>query len=286
MQEEERAMQITEITPGVYAYMTGNETANAGFVVSERGVIVIDTLNTPARGREMLQAIRARTSRPILFVINTHHHFDHVFGNQAFDAPVIAHCALAECLAQAGARDLSPLAIAAWVSEHPEDRWLADELELIYPNLAFEQRLVLDLAPVRMVLQHLGGHTTDSSIVDLPDEGVLFAGDLVFEGRVPFLRQARFDDTVQALHQLEQIGPRIIVPGHGALCDIAYVVRVRGYIEALQAEVRDLIARGWDKASILDAEQLPQWWTTDRPDLVRGNLARVYDELAAGAPAV
>lgn len=274
-------MQIREVRPGVFACLMDNVTANAGFVVTQRGVIVIDTLNSPARGRELAAAVTAHTNRPVLFVINTHHHYDHVFGNQAFDAPVIAHCALAEQLAQAAGRDLSPVAIAAWISEHPEDRWLADELELVYPSLIIEQRLLIDMPPLRLVVQHLGGHTPESTIVDLPGEGVLFAGDLVFEGRVPFLRQAQIDRTVQALRQLEGLGTRTIVPGHGALCDTSYVGRLADYVEQLQETVGELIARGWDKADILDAAELPPWWTSDRPDLRRANVARVHDEVVA-----
>jgi cyclase len=280
----EGVMHFAEIKPNIFACLTENETANAGFVLTEQGVIVIDTLDTPGRGRQLAEAIRTRTDKPCLFVINTHHHYDHVFGNQALSAPVIAHCALAKQLAEAAARDLSPVAIAAWVSEHPEDRWLADELEVVFPNIIFERRLVLDLPPVQMVVQHLGGHTPDTSIVDLPNEGVLFAGDLVFEGRVPFLRHANIEDTLGALRALVRLGARTIVPGHGAVCDTTYVLRFRDYLEDLRNKVEELIVQGWDKSDILDCDQLPRWWTEDRPELLRANVARVYDEIADVRP--
>jgi glyoxylase-like metal-dependent hydrolase (beta-lactamase superfamily II) len=276
-------MRITEIKTGVFACLMNNESANAGFVITERGVIVVDTLDTPERGRQLAAEIRARTEKPVLFVINTHHHYDHVFGNQAFDAPVVANCALSGQLAQAVARDLSPLAIAAWVSEHPEDRWLADDLEVVYPNVIFEQRLVIDLPPTRLVLQHMGGHTPDTIVVDLPEQGVLFAGDLVFEGRVPFLRDAQIEKTLQALRQVQRLGARTIVPGHGALCDMTYVLRFRDYVEALREKVRELVDQDWKRADILDCDQLPRWWTDDRPDLQRANVARIYEELT-GSP--
>jgi glyoxylase-like metal-dependent hydrolase (beta-lactamase superfamily II) len=256
-------MEIVELKPGIFACLMANETANAGFVVTGKGVVVIDTLSTPAQGLEFAAAIKSRTGKPILFVINTHHHYDHVFGNQAFGVPVIAHCALSEQLAQAAARDLMPVAIAAHLVDHPQDRWLVDELELIYPNLIFERRLVLDLPPVRMIVHHMGGHTPDSCVVDLPDAGVVFASDLVFEGRVPFLRT--------------------VVPGHGAVCDTDYVLRFRDYLQDLRDEVAAMIDRGWDKADVLDSDRLPRWWTEDRPDLRRANVERVYEELIKSA---
>jgi glyoxylase-like metal-dependent hydrolase (beta-lactamase superfamily II) len=272
-------MQVVQVKPEIFACLMGNETANAGFVITERGVVVIDTLNSPARGSQLAAAIKARTKKPILFVINTHHHYDHIFGNQAFDAPIIAHCALSEQLAQAAARDLMPVSIAAWLSQHPEDRWLVDELELAYPNIIFDHRLVLDLPPTRIVVRHLGGHTPDTSIVDLPDEGVLFSGDLVFEGRVPFLRQANIKDTIQALRELARLGARTVVPGHGALCDTGYVLSLRDYLIELREKVAELAAREWKRGDILDSDQLPQWRTKDRPDLLRANVERIYDEL-------
>jgi cyclase len=275
-------MQITEIKPGIFACLMANQTANAGFVITQRGVVVIDALDTPARGRELAAAIIARTAKPILAVINTHHHYDHVFGNQAFNAPIIAHTTLPRQLAQAAARDLMPISIAAWISEHPEDRWMADELELVYPHLLFERRLVIDLPPLRMVVQHLGGHTPETIVVDLPEEGVIFAGDLVFEGRVPFLRHAHIENTIKALRWLQRQGARIVVPGHGDVCDMAYVIRLRDYVNDLRKSVKDLIAQGWEKGDVLDSDNLPMWWTEDRPELLRANVARVYDELLAG----
>lgn len=273
-------MQASELRPNVFACLMDNETANTGFVVTERGVVVIDTFESPARGRELAAAIQSQTHKPVLAVINTHYHYDHVFGNQAFDALLVAHCTLAGELAEAIARDLAPEDVAEWVSEHPEDRWLTDELELVYPNIIFEHRLMLDLPPLHLILRHLGGHTPDSSIVDLPDEGILFAGDLIFEGRVPFLGCAHFGDTIKALRMLESLGDRTIVPGHGALCDTTYVTRCREYLQALHATVGGLIAQGWEKSAVLGSDQLPRWWTQDRPDTQRGNIERLYDELA------
>lgn len=273
-------MEIKEIGSGVFACLMGNETANAGFVATERGAVVIDTLDKPAHGRQLAAAIKSRINQPVCLVINTHHHYDHIFGNQAFDAPVVAHHSLSKELAKAAAQDLMPVSIAAWVSAHPQDRWLADELELVTPNLLFQRRMLLEFPPVRMVVQHLGGHTPDTSIVDLPGEGLLFAGDLIFEGRVPFLRQANFDRLLKALRALERLGARTIVPGHGQVCDMGYVVRFRDYVEELLEKIQDLMTRGWEKGDILDSDQLPDWWTDDRPELLRANVARAYDELA------
>jgi glyoxylase-like metal-dependent hydrolase (beta-lactamase superfamily II) len=276
-------MNITEISRGILACLTNNETANAGCIVTGQGIVVVDSLDKPARARQLAAAMEGMFSQPVLYVVNTHHHYDHVLGNQVFQAPVIANSALPDQLAAAMARDLSPVAIAAWISEHPEDRWLADELEPVYPTLLFEQQMEIELAPTRLVLLHLGGHTPDSIVVDLPEAGVLYAGDLLFEGRMPFMRYAHIAEWIQALYHLESLGARTIVPGHGALCDMAYLVRFRDYLEALQAGVQSLVARGWEKGDVMDSDQLPAWWTDDRPELWRANVGRVYDELVGNS---
>ena len=132
----------------------------------------------------------------------------------------------------------------------------------------------------------MGGHTPDSSIVDLPEQCVVFAGELVFEGRVPFLRHEDIRRTIDALRRLERRGDRSVVPGHGDLCNTAYVARLRGYLEARVEAVGRLAANGRTKEEVLDSSQLPPWWTDDRPDLRRANVERVYDELSAAAAAI
>lgn len=87
------------------------------------------------------------------------------------------------------------------------------------------------------------------------------------------------EETTHALSHLERLGPRRIVPGHGAVCDMGYVARQREYLVALQETVQELIFEGKKKAEVLDSERLPMWWTEDRRELQRANVARVHDEL-------
>jgi cyclase len=273
-------MQIEQIRPNVYACLTGNETSNAAFVDTDRGVIVIDTFSSPDWGRKLAASIEGHTSHDVCLVINTHYHLDHIMGNQIFEAPVIAHCSLAPELAATVSRDLAPDALQAWVADHPEDQWLVDELKIIYPSITFVDCLVLDLPPLRMVLRHMGGHTPDSTIVDLPDEGVLIAGDLMFEGRVPYLGYANFRHLIDAMRRIETLGARTIVPGHGPLCAMTDLARLRNWVELLYNTVAELINQGLEKNAVLESDELPYWWTDDRPEVMQLNIERVYDEIA------
>ncbi len=272
-------MEIVTVRPGIYACLTANQGSNAGFIETTQGVVVVDAFDTPAHGCELAAAVESRTRKPAWLLINTHHHFDHVLGNQAFAAPVVAQRGLADELEQAVARELAPQEVADWVAEHPEDRWLADELVVRYPNVTFEERLWIDVPPKQLALQHLGGHTPESIVVDLPEDRVLFAGDLVFEGRVPFLRDAHLRQTIDALRWLERLGARTVVPGHGTIVNMGYVGRLRGYLGELVDAIGELITEGRSLEEILASDRLPRWWTEDRPELARANVARAYEEM-------
>lgn len=210
------------LTPHVYyvqgasgAASAANEgfNSNAGFVVTGEGVVVVDALGTPALGAELLAAIRRITSKPVRRVIVTHYHADHFYGVgalKAAGAEVWAHPAAREYLEsgeaerrrERRARDLFP-----WVDESMPivrpDRWLGEET-------AFE------MGGVRFEVQHFGpAHSPEDLVVVLPGEGVVFSGDILFAGRVPFVGEADSRQWLARIERLLALNPRIMVTGHG-----------------------------------------------------------------------
>ena len=192
-----------------------NFISNAGFVVTRDAVVVIDALGSPALAQELLAEIRRITPLPVRHVIVTHYHADHIYGLQVFKD------AGAQIVGQQGGReylasDTARLRLAAsreelfpWIDEKtqlvPADRWLA----------AGE---VLEVGGERFVLRHAGpAHTPEDLVVMVESRGVLFAGDLVFRGRIPFVGQADSSHWIEALGELLRLAPRVVVPGHGPL---------------------------------------------------------------------
>jgi glyoxylase-like metal-dependent hydrolase (beta-lactamase superfamily II) len=192
-----------------------NFISNAAFVVTPAGVVVIDALGSPALADRLMAEIRKVTLQPVTHVIVTHYHADHIYGLQAFrkqGARILAHRAALEYLNSETARQRlasSRQELAPWVDAQtrlvPADEWIDGDK-------------VLTVGGMRFVLKHVGpSHTPEDLVVYLPQEKVLFAGDLVFRSRIPFVGQADSGHWIQALDVLLAYDATTIVPGHGPL---------------------------------------------------------------------
>ena len=191
-----------------------NFISNAGFVVTDDGVVVVDALGSPALAKELLAEVRRVTPQPVRHVILTHYHADHIYGLQALKAAgagIVAHAAAREYLnSDAAARRLeaSRSELAPWIDAETRlvqaDRWLdADETTLV-------------VGGTEIRIRHLGpAHTAEDLAVYVPAAGALFVGDLVFRGRVPFVGQADSRRWIASLDRLIAFKPSLVVPGHG-----------------------------------------------------------------------
>ena len=191
-----------------------NFISNAGFVVTDDGVVVVDALGSPALAKELLAEVRRVTPQPVRHVILTHYHADHIYGLQALKAAgagIVAHAAAREYLnSDAAARRLeaSRSELAPWIDAETRlvqaDRWLdADETTLV-------------VGGTEIRIRHLGpAHTSEDLAVYVPAAGALFVGDLVFRGRVPFVGQADSRRWIASLDRLIAFKPSLVVPGHG-----------------------------------------------------------------------
>ncbi len=191
-----------------------NFISNAGFVVTDDGVVVIDALGSPALADELLAEIRRVTTQPVRYVIVTHYHADHIYGLQAFKAAgakIIAHGEGREYLNSDTAQkrlEASRIELAPWVDDKtrlvPADQWIAgDETRLRVGSFDF-------------LIRHVGpAHTPEDLVVFVPKLGVLFSGDLFFRGRIPFVGQADSRLWIASLERLIDFKPRVVVPGHG-----------------------------------------------------------------------
>lgn len=215
------ALAVTEVAPGVYVHQgrhalfapdNGGDISNCGFVVGRDAVAVIDTGGSARVGRGLQAAIRAVTDRPVRYVINTHMHPDHVFGNAAFEAEgtaFVAHHKMARGLA---ARSDRYMAINA--------KLLGDEAfagtRIVLPNRGVEQRTVIDLGGRELVLEaHRTAHTDNDLTVRDTASGTVFMGDLLFSGHVPTI-DGSIRGWITVMTTLQQAQAARVVPGHGA----------------------------------------------------------------------
>jgi glyoxylase-like metal-dependent hydrolase (beta-lactamase superfamily II) len=192
-----------------------NFISNAGFVATDNGVVAIDALGSPQLAREFMQEVRRVTGKAVTHVIVTHYHADHIYGLQEFQragARIIAHRGALEYLNSDLARsrlEASRAQLAPWIDAQtrlvPADEWIDGPRELLIGQTRF---MLMPVGPA---------HTLEDLAVFVPSQKVLFAGDLVFRGRVPFVGQAHSGEWIQALDRLLALNADVVVPGHGPM---------------------------------------------------------------------
>jgi quinoprotein relay system zinc metallohydrolase 2 len=283
-QESIDPFPISEVSPGVYVHFGANELmnaqnagaiANVGFVVGGDAVAVIDTGGSVREGRALREAVQRFTDKEIKYVINTHAHPDHVFGNAAFEVPAIfvGHHNLPRALATNG-----PFYIKAF---RREMKTALDDVKIVPPTLIVGEEVKLDLGHRSLIVKAWPtSHTDNDLTVFDPTSGVLFAGDLLFVQHVPVL-DGSVRGWLKTIEDLARIPATSVVPGHGGVSDWPDALAAeRTYLQRLESDCRDLIKRGMPLAQAADiagTSQKSNWELFDEYN--KRNATAAYSEL-------
>lgn len=191
-----------------------NFISNAGFVITPKGVVVVDALGSPVLAKKLIAEIKKITPQKIVAVIVTHYHADHVYGLQEFKKLGAKIYAQGEGRSYISSETARQRLIASRTDFAP---WVNSSTNLISADVWIDQSYALTVGGVNFKIGRVGpAHAPEDLIIYIPSEKVLFAGDLVFRGRIPFVGNADSKGWLQALNEIESLNPSIVIPGHGA----------------------------------------------------------------------
>ncbi|GLV88495.1 MBL fold metallo-hydrolase [Streptomyces lavendulae subsp. lavendulae] len=271
--------QLQEVAEDVYAYIQpdgGWCLNNAGLITAGGRPALIDTAATEARAKALKDAVARVTPHAPGFVINTHPHGDHTFGNRLFadEAVIIAHEATRAEMDLAGMH-LTGL----W----PDVCWGDVGVEL--PTLTFREPITLHLGDIRAEVMHLGtAHTKNDSVVWLPERRVLFAGDIVMSGATPFCLTGSISGSLAVIEKLRALGPRTIVSGHGPVGGTELLDSTEAYLRYVQDLAGAGLAAGLTPLEAAREADLGPFAALLDSERLVPNLHRAYAEAAGAEP--
>lgn len=284
----EKRVSFTELAAGAYAF-TAEGDPNSGVVVGDDCALVFDAQATPGQARRVIEQARRVTRLPIKYVVLSHYHAVRTLGASAFAAQeVVASRLTYDLLIERGEQD--------WKSEVGRFPRLFEDAAsipgLTWPTITFETSLTLFLGRRRVDLVHLGhGHTAGDIVLWLPEDRVLFAGDLVEHGATPYCGDAHLRDWPKTLDRLETMGPAKLLPGRGAALHSeaevgAAIAGTRSYVSDLYRIAGEGVAAGRPLQQVYRAaldELTPRYgdWVIFK-HCMPFNVSRAFDE-AGGA---
>ena len=267
--------ELVQVAPNAYAYIQDDGSwfiNNAGFVVGDDGVILIDTSSTERRTRALLDAVVSVTDAPIKAVVNTHHHGDHTHGNcLAAPAPVIGHRLCRDEVVRGG--------IDHYETAFEQPDW--GTLELCPPSVLFDTRMDLYAGDTLVELHTMGGvaHTTNDVVAWLPEQRVLYTGDLVFHGGTPFVLMGSVPGSIDSLDVLRSFEATTVVPGHGKVTDPSVFDDIERYLRMVLDVAAKALADGTSPLAAAQNTDLGEFDSLGDKERIVGNLYRAMAEL-------
>ena len=248
-------MQRNKIGPEVTAF-THDGRSSCSMIHTTDGIILIDTTGRSADIQKCLELENIKP-KEVSLILLTHSHSDHTSGIPLFECPVLAH-------------------------KHTKQRIKNRNSERSkgqIPTDVFEDRKEIEIDEVKLESIHVGGHTPGSSIIWYPKKQILFAGDLIFEGRYPFLPTAKVEKLMEVLRYLMTFEAQVIVPGHGSLCNIDEVERQLNYIEETWERTIEHIKQSDSLEETLKDPKYPVYSERGFEKLHPWNIKVIYQQL-------
>ncbi len=298
---------IENVSEGVYAAIHsigGHAICNAGIVDLGEETLIFDTFLSPLAAEDLLKAARNLTENPVKFVVNSHYHNDHIRGNQVFlpEARIISTPKTREMIKENEPKTIEEekgysqktleelrenysteqdsaksLGLLMWIGYYEAIIESHPILRTTLPDSTFNDTLIIKGTQKKVVLiSFKNGHTVDDVVMYLPEDKILFTGDLVFIGMHPYLADGSPDTLLQILDTLKKFDIEKIIPGHGDIGGLDDIDNMIHYIKTMQSQVESLIGDGKSPKDLSEsdiAEPFNKWWF---PQFFRINLGFIY----------
>jgi len=310
-----RAVDEVKATPvaGGLFLVEGLEGGNVAFLVTDEGVLVVDSGTSPEQGKLVMDEIAKKTDKPVKYLVLTHYHGDHSFGLQAFPASTVV---VAQQNTADNIRNLNEPRIRRMMEKGMPDMIAAQkltvdklrkkkgkdlkkeeerlqeletglaqlrELRFVYPAITFQTKLSVFLGGQEVEVVHLGrAHTDGDALVHFPGLNVLHTGDLLFAASYPYIGVEAGADTANWIAAIERAASwevETVIPGHGRITDKQGLLKMAAYLSELREAVKGAIAAGKSLAEAKKMAPLPSWKGFDRERQLPMNIEAVYNEL-------
>jgi len=283
---------MREISPGVYLE-TDQRGANYGGILTDDGIIVIDTPMIPRQAQAFREELRRLADgKPFLYIINTDHHRGHILGNQFFlPTPIVAHDQAWKHMKGYG--DNFKQRVIDSFKKEPEVQAQFTDIQIIVPRITYSHRLDIIRGGRDIRIIRIGGHTAATSVVWLPEESVLFIGDAVWVEQHPYMAQANSKEWLDGLTYIRKLKADQIVPGRGPLCGREATERMSEYIRFMRARVRAHHMRGHSKQETIVSVlrdvagwfPIPSAVKSKTESQIKQGIGRIWNEMERAARA-
>jgi cyclase len=270
-------MRLNKVSKRVYANWDGETGGNVGVIALDERALVVDA-QYPGSARMFREAIPRVTEKPLTHLLLTHVHGDHVFGNMIFkDLEIVSHRRLYEKMENSLKNEWAPgnleKMLETYRKDAPERWWLFEGLEIVLPKTTFTDRWELD--GVEFI--HMPGHTDCCSVVYVPDDRLLFSGDLLFVNRFPWAGDptANPDQWIESFTKILAMDVEKIIPGHGPVCDLDEVEKQLQWMKELRWIMKGLIEDGATEEEAI-SYKYRELYPTDRPEWQKRSYSRWY----------
>jgi len=299
-------MEMQQVSDNCFAVLNEKNRvcdANSG-LINQGGGVVIDTQSDLAHGRQMIEMFSKVWPAMPNRVINTHEDADHVWGNQLFEgAEIIAHQSVPERMKQVAepkesqkmlngvGRFLTRLVLKALhpgivaVGQQLLEDYNFDGIELVLPTTLFDTRYELNLDGTEVHLIYVGPcHQVGDTIIHVPKERVLFAGDVLFRQCTPMGWTGSYDKWFKCLDLLIQLAPEVIVPGHGPLCGVEGAMQMKAYLQYVRDQSKECFDAGLNSLDAAKKIEFGPYGEWRAPARLYMNVERAYREFRYAPP--